>query len=276
MKLYPYLNLGCGQRFHPEWTNIDFVSNSEYVIAHNLLDGIPFPDESFEVVYHSHVLEHFTKTDGKKFLEECFRVLKPNGIIRIAVPDLERIAREYLKNLELALQGDSKAQANYEWIMLEMYDQTVRTKSGGDMAAYIFQEHISNEEYVFQRIGEEGRALRKAYMNSKNQSFTQTSQKNKGDIIKKILSKGKSLLVKIIFSKEQKYIEIGRFRLSGEVHQWMYDRYSLSKLLKEVGFRDIQIRNAFESNIPNWNDFEIESKNGVIFKPDSLFIEAIK
>lgn len=272
-----YLNLGCGQRFHPEWTNIDFVSQSPYVQTHNLLHGIPFPDESFEVVYHSHVLEHFTKTDGKKFLEECFRVLKPNGIIRIAVPDLERIAREYLKNLELALQGDSKAQANYEWIMLEMYDQAVRTKSGGDMAAYIFQEHIPNEEYVFQRIGEEGRALRQAYLNRINQSSGQMSTKDKRSIIRKILSKGKFLLIKMIFSEENlKYIEIGRFRLSGEVHQWMYDRYSLTKLLQSVGFHNIKIKTAFESDIPNWNSFELESKNGIIFKPDSLFIEAIK
>ncbi|MFN6992537.1 MAG: hypothetical protein ACK4MM_07455, partial [Fervidobacterium sp.] len=219
----------------------------------------------------------FTKTDGKKFLEECFRVLKPNGIIRIAVPDLERIAREYLKNLELALQGDSKAQANYEWIMLEMYDQAVRTKSGGDMAAYIFQEHIPNEEYVFQRIGEEGRALRQAYLNRINQSSGQMSTKDKRSIIRKILSKGKFLLIKMIFSEENlKYIEIGRFRLSGEVHQWMYDRYSLTKLLQSVGFHNIKIKTAFESDIPNWNSFELESKNGIIFKPDSLFIEAIK
>ncbi|MCS7029371.1 MAG: methyltransferase domain-containing protein [Bacteroidia bacterium] len=88
-----------------------------------------------EVVYHSHVLEHFSKSDGKKFLQECYRVLKPNGIIRIDILDLERIVKEYLKNLELALQGNTQAQYKYEWIMLEMYDQAVRARSGGDMAA---------------------------------------------------------------------------------------------------------------------------------------------
>lgn len=273
----PYLNLGCGKRFHTEWTNIDFVSRSPYVKAHNLLHGIPFPDESFEVVYHSHVLEHFTKTDGEKFLRECFRVLKLNGIIRIAVPDLEQIAREYLKNLELALQGDMKAKANYEWIMLEMYDQAVRTKSGGGMADYIFQEIIPNEEYVFQRIGEEGIALRQEYLNRINQPLEQMTTRDKKSIIRKILRKGKFLLMKMILSEENlKFIEIGRFRLSGEVHQWMYDRYSLTKLLQSVGFHNIKIKTAFESDIPNWNSFELESKNGIIFKPDSLFIEAIK
>ena len=51
------LNLGCGDRYHPDWTNINFTSTGGGVIAHNLKQGIPFPDESFDVVYHSHVLE---------------------------------------------------------------------------------------------------------------------------------------------------------------------------------------------------------------------------
>ncbi|WP_448528269.1 class I SAM-dependent methyltransferase [Raineya sp.] len=279
-----YLNLGCGQRFHPEWTNIDFVSQSPYVQAHNLLNGIPFPNESFEVVYHSHVLEHFTKTDGKKFLAECYRVLKPAGIIRIAIPDLERIVREYLKNLELALQGNKQAEHNYEWIMLELYDQTVRTQSGGDMAKYIFQPEIPNESYVFERIGEEGRLLRKMYLDSlKNPTNPQPAAKDNRSFIRKTLSKAKTLLKNILLKNEVqfyqenlKYTYLGQFRLGGEIHQWMYDRYSLSKLLKEVGFDNIQIKTAFESNIPQWNSYELESKNGVIFKPDSLFIEANK
>jgi predicted SAM-dependent methyltransferase len=279
-----YLNLGCGQRYHKDWTNIDFVSNSPYVQAHNLLQGIPFEDNSFEVVYHSHVLEHFTKVDGKKFIQECYRVLKPNGIIRIAVPDLEQIAKEYLKNLNLALEGNIDAQYNYEWIMLEMYDQAVRTKSGGQMASYFFQEILPNEDYVFKRIGEEGRNIRKFYLENLNKTTQQSiSPKDKRSFLRKILSKIKQAIKAFLFRDEIQFYQdniqyalIGKFRLSGEIHQWMYDRYSLSKLLEETKFRDIQIKTAFESAIPNWNDFELESKNGVIFKPDSLFVEARK
>ncbi len=280
-----YLNLGCGNRYHKDWTNIDFVSNSDDVQAHNLLQGIPFSDNTFEVVYHSHVLEHFSKVDGKDFIKECYRVLKPKGIIRIAVPDLEQIVKEYTTSFELALQNNPEAQQHYEWIMLELYDQLVRNKSGGDMVKYIFQENIPNEEYVFSRIGEEGRNLRNLYFNSLNQKHDSTPEiyKDKRNFVQKILSKLKNRLKNFLFKdeiafyeQEKEHVTLGKFRLGGEIHQWMYDRYSLSKLLQEVGFDQIEIKIAFESNIPNWNNYQLETKNNIIFKPDSLFIEGIK
>ncbi len=117
-----FLNLGCGQRFHPDWTNIDFSSTNEGVIAHNLNQGIPFPDNFFDVVYHSHVLEHFSKAEAELFLKECYRVLRPKGIIRVVVPDLENIAKTYLTALEKIDSGDYEWIANYEWILLEMFD----------------------------------------------------------------------------------------------------------------------------------------------------------
>jgi predicted SAM-dependent methyltransferase len=293
-----YLNLGCGSRYHKAWTNIDFVSIGEGVQAHNLLQGIPFSDESFEVVYHSHVLEHFGKTDAINFIRECHRVLKKGGIIRIAVPDLERIAKEYIYNLEKSLAGDSAASADYDWILLELYDQTVRNQSGGEMKKYLFQDTIPNEDYVFGRIGEEGRNIRNSFLANKykirqqDSSSVEASEQNNTwkEQIKNLLRPFKYFLKRLLFSYEiqfyaqqkewieqqKQYIEIGKFRLGGEIHQWMYDRYSLSKLLSEVGFEAIQVKIAFESAIPDWDSYELESKNGVIFKPDSLFIEAIK
>ncbi len=282
-----YLNLGCGHRYHSEWINVDFVSTGENVIAHNLLQGIPFEDNHFDVVYHSHVLEHFAKKNGKEFIKECYRVLKKNGIIRLAIPDLEQIAREYLKNLEAALQDNENAKQNYEWIKLELYDQTVRTTEGGDMANYIFQNSIPNEEYVFQRIGEEGKIMRENYLanqkNSQNKNQIIQSEKQTQSFIAnlktKIRNKIKDRLFRDDFEKmenEKEYTQLGKFRLGGEIHQWMYDRYSIKKLLEEVGFQNVEVKTAFESNILSWNDYQLESQNGRVFKPDSLFVEAIK
>jgi predicted SAM-dependent methyltransferase len=85
----------------------------------NLLKGVPFADNSVDVVYHSHVLEHFWDTDGLSFMKECFRVLKPNGIIRVVVPDLEQIVRVYLTNLEAGLKAEPLANEKHKWSLLE-------------------------------------------------------------------------------------------------------------------------------------------------------------
>ncbi len=204
-----YLNLGCGMRYHPAWTNVDMVANHQDIIEHNLLENIPFTENHFEVVYHSHVLEHFNKADGERFIKECFRVLKRGGIFRIAVPNLEQIARLYLSNLEKALEGDLEAEHNYNWMLLEMYDQTVRNHSGGEMAAYFFQETIPNENFVFERIGEEGRNIRKHVLESRNKeqkSINQLSSERyketlKGSI-KNIFRPIKAILKNTLFSYE--------------------------------------------------------------------------
>ena len=86
-----YVNLGCGARFHPEWTNIDLDPQGPGVIRHDLSKGIPLKDESCDAVYHAAVLEHIRRADVPAFLAECPRVQKPGGIIRIGVPDQERL-----------------------------------------------------------------------------------------------------------------------------------------------------------------------------------------
>jgi predicted SAM-dependent methyltransferase len=86
MEKLPYINLGCGFTFNDSWVNVDFISTGKDVIAHNLTQGIPFKDYSFQAAYHSHELEHFTKTDAEKFISECYRILQSGGILRIAIP----------------------------------------------------------------------------------------------------------------------------------------------------------------------------------------------
>lgn len=279
-----YLNLGCGNRFHQDWINVDLTSTSESVIAHNLTQAIPFPDEYFDVVYHSHLLEHFSKADAESFLIECCRVLRPQGVLRVVVPDLEQIAKYYLTSLEKAIAGSSEWVSNYEWILLEMYDQTVRNYPGGEMANYLFKTQIDNEVFIVDRCGIEIKKIIEFARQPQHESEAAKEQEGKFKHLAKFLyrcfrypSYRRELLLKLLLGKEYSSLQMGRFRQSGEVHQWMYDRYSLALIIKKCGLENIIQRTATESYISNWVSFNLDTEaDGTVYKPDSLFMEAIK
>ncbi len=262
------LNLGCGQNFHSDWINIDFASTGENVINHNLLEGIPFSDNEFDVVYHSHVLEHFSKKQADFFLEECYRVLKPNGIIRIAVPDLEQIAKLYIEKLNAIANGNEDSKFDYDWIMLELLDQSVRTKTGGDMLNYLAQNDLKNETFVIERLGFYAKNIIDSCKNFRTNELAKKRIKFK--------NRFKDYLRKKLFGDDLEYIEIGKFAMSGELHRWMYDKYSLSELLKKHKFVNIASKTAFDSDIDNFASYNLDVINNKIIKADSLFIEAKK
>ena len=281
-----YLNVGCGSKYHKNWINIDMYSSNTDVIKCNLLKGIPFPDEKFEIVYHSQVLEHIMKEKAIDFMKECYRVLKMNGTIRVVVPDLENIVNEYKTYLKLNLKNSSdETEANYDWIMLEMYDQTVRNYSGGQMAQFLQQEKMINEQYIVNRIGYVGRSMRKNYLakdkekhlSIKDFLFSKINPIGIVGFLKiyigRVKRKTLNCILNLILSDKYK---IGNFRLGGEIHMWMYDSYSLSRLLLNAGFKDVKIKNAFTSDIQNWNSYELDVKDGLAYDPTSLFMEAKK
>jgi predicted SAM-dependent methyltransferase len=89
------LHLGSGGEPKDGWVNIDFVGDPVEV-AWNLARGIPFEDNSVDAVFHEHLLEHITLEQGAALMDECFRVLKPEGILRVGVPDAGELVRSYL------------------------------------------------------------------------------------------------------------------------------------------------------------------------------------
>jgi predicted SAM-dependent methyltransferase len=274
-----YVNLGCGAHFHPQWVNVDFSKTGEGVISHNLLAGVPFNDNEFDVVYHSHVLEHFQKRDAISFINECYRILKPGGIIRIAIPDLEQIVNNYLRILTQGKTDpdNEKIRADYDWMLIEMYDQTVRDSGGGEMLKFLSNENMLNEAFMIERIGHEGAMLRKELL--------QPQHRNELSPFRKALHKikhfakpkhYKDLFLRSFFSNEYKLLRLARFKQSGEIHQWMYDIYSISHLLKNAGFKNIEQMTFNTSHINNWQSFTLDEFNNKVRKPDSLFVEAVK
>jgi hypothetical protein len=170
---------------------------------------------------------------------------------------------------------NSQVKANYNWILLEMYDQTVRNFNGGNLAGYIFQESIPNEEYLYERIGEEGRSIPKFYLENKTLELASADFPNTQGPLRRIKNKFRDYLLNFLKIDMSVY-EIGKFRMGGQIHQWMYDRYSLTNLIKENGGDQIIVQDAFSSYLSNWETYSLDGKRPITRKPDSLFIEAIK
>jgi predicted SAM-dependent methyltransferase len=137
------LNIGCGDAPTEGWLNYDnspAVRLARWPIVISLLrtiglidqgnakfagfcrarairyadatSRIPHPDGSVDVIYSSHMIEHLDRREARRFLRECRRALKPEGILRIAVPDLRISVSDYvtkgnaevlLDHLQLAL-----------------------------------------------------------------------------------------------------------------------------------------------------------------------------
>jgi predicted SAM-dependent methyltransferase len=88
------LHLGSGGVNKPGWLNIDLALGRADV-AWDLSTGIPFPTSSVDAIFHEHMLEHLDLPTGFAFSRECLRVLKPGGILRIAVPDAGHLLGSY-------------------------------------------------------------------------------------------------------------------------------------------------------------------------------------
>ena len=84
MSILKKLNVGCGRNPFdgPEWTNVDITPNSGVVA--DLEKPWPFPDDSFDELYCSHVLEHIR--DPLYFMQEAWRVARAGATMRVLVP----------------------------------------------------------------------------------------------------------------------------------------------------------------------------------------------
>jgi SAM-dependent methyltransferase len=238
------LNLGCGTRMHHEWNNVDFsyyarlarrprlsrllrtcsvLSEDRYarlmaidphIVAWDLRRGVPFPGAAFDVVYHSHVLEHLDRRFVAGFLGECRRVLKPGGLLRIVVPDLETLVRGYVTSLPSNGRWSDASLRGHEQAVERLLEQLVRVEPFG--------------------VSEQSPIVR---------------------IIERVVR--------------------GDARQAGEIHRWMYDRYTLQCLLRETGFSDVAVCTESTSRVPDWQRFGLDvNPDGSPYIDHSLYVEA--
>jgi hypothetical protein len=127
------LNLGCGAIRPQNWVNTDSSLNSlaqnwpltRKIGRHLLKSSVyessnatfqdlnrkwPWRENTVDVVYASHLFEHLRPKITKLFLSETYRVLNCQGTIRLVVPDLLQLAKNYITKIG---NGDHKASESF-------------------------------------------------------------------------------------------------------------------------------------------------------------------
>ena len=97
------LHIGCGKRYIPGFIHIDLADFSHIDYKTDVSDLSMFKDNSVDLIYTCHVLEYFDRIQVKDVLKEWRRVLKPKGILRVAVPDFEALIKVYQQYGNLSL-----------------------------------------------------------------------------------------------------------------------------------------------------------------------------
>lgn len=171
IKIFTFLGI-LDKSYDLKWPKVELV---------DIRRKLPDDDNSVNFLYCSNVLEHFTKEECLIVLKECFRVLKKGGVLRVVVPDLKKLIKNYRDADEF----------NREFL-------------GYDPNLY--------EGFLGQ--------------------------------LKKYFIRG---------------------------HQWMYDKNSMKKMLKDGGFSKIEIKKRKHGNLPNLSDLDLE-----VHEKLALYYEAEK
>ena len=138
------LHVGCGKvRLHG-WINADLDPRAQLVI--NIKHHLPFRRDYLERIYCEHVLEHVPAESGLTFLREAYRTLKPGGVVRIAMPDLDDLVDGYIHDWR-----------RFDWINWPGHE-FVQTKAEMINIAFRWWGHqyLYNHEELERRLREAG------------------------------------------------------------------------------------------------------------------------
>src|SRR5215210_3971107 len=89
------LNWGCGKVTPPSWINSDIKSGPGIDISADILEGLPLDADSIDYISSQHALPALKVWDQLEALSELRRVLKPGGVLRLCLPDLDRAIAAY-------------------------------------------------------------------------------------------------------------------------------------------------------------------------------------
>lgn len=79
------------------WVKVD-LAGIPVDLAWNLAQPLSFPNKSVEAIFHEHLLEHMTLEVGLRMIDECYRTLRPGGVLRVVVPDATDLVVAYAES----------------------------------------------------------------------------------------------------------------------------------------------------------------------------------
>jgi len=265
-----FLNLACGDYFidSKNWVNCDFAPQSKYVKQIDLQKNFPFETSSFDLVYCSHYIEHINLNLVSNFINECFKVLKNNGIIRIVLPDFENIAREYVRNI------DSNHMQFASFNIAEMIDQCVRRVSGGNLQEWYDKSRNDRvlREYIYSRTGFKF----KEKQNFKRRTIIRLKRITLKKLILKIQFRLSFIVIRFLpgWFKKNHVTRVS----TGEQHLWVHDFNSVKNILEQIGFSEVKKVSAHysqEIDFPLY-PLDLNSEYHARKGEESMYIEARK
>jgi len=124
-----YIHLGCGEINAPGFINVDAIPLPHVHYVQDVEDLSIFPNEYADLVYASHILEHISHQKITKVLKEWHRILKRGGVLRLSVPDFDKLIAVY-----------SAEEKDIQAIIMPLM--------GGQDYAYNFHKTVFNEKYL--------------------------------------------------------------------------------------------------------------------------------
>jgi predicted SAM-dependent methyltransferase len=248
-----YLNVGGGQFIREHWRVLDFYSDwydyEEEFIDYNVnledLSQWPIENDTVDLIYTAHTLEHLSDAAVRHTLRECARVLQPEGTIRISVPDIDLALRHYERE---------NAQWFTEFRPNSPPEKLYSTRHGQD--EYVMEEYLLT---VFAT-------------HLTNARRSGTTDDHCADF-ERVQSDYESLSKHAFFQKYSDRIKNKWQDENPGLHRNWFDYQRLLDLLSEAGFENIHKECSQQSNYVEFNNEEFGKRPYLSLHVEASWIE---
>lgn len=158
-----YLNIGCGPNPNQSFVNLDYNWTPEIDICWDLNNGtLPFKDNSFIGIFSEHCFEHISLEKFKMNMLDVYRILKPNGTLRLIMPDGEL----YLDIYQKRKQGSNQKMPYEHGYISPMHRINGIFRSHGHLFIYDFETlNIILKEIGFKNV------VKEAYLSGRDKNL---------------------------------------------------------------------------------------------------------